>query len=385
MKRFLLLTAVIFAFLAFSSPVSADDTEAEMIVSENSEELYSADDFGIPDLLRELPDELYESLPEDILDPTRASGIGMGFFAKVGSGMIKAALGPALKIFSRLLGLVVISSAVAMLRGTLRSDSLSGLFDFVCGICIMLEMFGCAKELFSSVKSYLFTLSGIMDSFIPVMSAMCAAGGNVSAAAVSSGGLILGLDLIEKLAANGLMPVLQLCFGIAMASGVGGSLKLSGISKLIRDGFSWILGLSAAAISAVMTFQTTIAARADSFSMRAVRFAASNAIPVAGGIAADAVRTVAGSLSLVKSTVGWAGVIIIVLLTLPVIINVILTRLGVLVAGVSAGILGLERERALLDELSGLLGFLTAVCVVAALTFIYALAVFAGCPVALAG
>lgn len=368
-------------FVLLIVPVSAvSETDAS-----SDEKLYSSDDFELSGILEGLPDELRESLPEGIFDPSKASEVGMGFFSKVGAAALKAALSPALKTFSRLLGLVVISSAVSMLRGTLKSDSLSGLFDFVTGICIMLEMFESAKGLFETVRSYLFTLSGIMDSFIPVMGAMCAAGGNVSAAAVSSGGLILGLDLIEKLAANGLMPVLQLCFGIAMASGVGGGLKLSGISKLIRDGFSWILGLSAAAISAVMTFQTTIAARADSLSMRAVRFAASNAIPVAGGIAADAVRTVAGSLSLVKGTVGWAGVIIIALLTFPVIFRVILTRLGVVIAGVSAGVMGLDREKSLLDELSGLFGFLTAVSVVAALMFVYAMAVFANSSVALAG
>ena len=134
-----------------------------------------------------------------------------------------------------------------------------------------------------------------------------------------------------------------------------------------------------------MSFQTTIAARADSLSMRAVRFAASNAIPVAGGIAADAVRTVAGSLSLVKSTVGWAGVVIIALMTLPVMIQVLLTRIGVLLAGTSASVLGLEREKSLLDEVSGLLGSLIAVCLVASLMFVYALAVFAKGAVALAG
>ena len=374
-----------------SAPHSASDGNApESAINSGTADassddpgLYSADDFDLGSVTDSLPDEVLENLPADIFDPSTASETGVGFFASVVSKLVRAALGPALKTFSKLLGIVVAASVISSVRSTVKSG-LSGVFDFISGLCLMLMLYGVVEGMFTLVKSYLFTLTGVMDSFIPVMSAMAAAGGDLNSAVVSSGGLILGLDLIEKLAANGLMPVLQLCFGIAMASGVG-SLKLSGISKLIRDGFSWTLGLSAAAISAVMSFQTTIAARADSLSMRAVRFAASNAIPVAGGIAADAVRTVAGSLSLVKSTVGWAGVVIIALMTLPVMIQVLLTRIGVLLAGTSASVLGLEREKSLLDEVSGLLGSLIAVCLVASLMFVYALAVFARGAVALAG
>ena len=347
-----------------------------------AEEGYSAEDFDLDKITDGLPDDLLEELPPDIFDPSAASRHGIGYLSGLLKKFLKAALGPSLSTFSKLLGIVVAASIISAMRSAVKSG-LGGVFDFITGLCLMLAVFGMIEKMFTLVKNYLFTLSGIIDSFIPVMSAMAAAGGNLSSAAVESGGLILGLDLIEKLAANGLMPVLQLCFGISMASGVG-SLKLSPISKLIRDGFSWILGLSAAAISAVMSFQSTIAARADSLSMRAVRFAASNAIPVAGGIAADAVRTVAGSLSLIRSTVGWAGVIIVIVAVLPVMLQVILTRLGVVFAGASASILGLEREKNLLDEVSGLLGFLTAICFISSLMFVYALAVFANGAVALA-
>lgn len=375
MKRIIVLAALIWLLIL---PIHAESADG----------LYSASDFGADEfsasLDEALPEEVRELLPDNLFDPSAASETGIGFFARVGQKLLVAALGPALKTFSVLLGLIIISSAVGALKNAVKSEPLSGIFDFVSGICLMSAMFQTVQSLFSRIQSYLAGLSGIMDSLLPVMTAAAAAGGNLSAAAVSSGTLLIGLDLIEKLASAGLMPVLQLCFGIAMASGFSGGLDLSGISKLIRDCFSWGLGLGSAAISAVMSFQTTIAAKADSLSMRAVRFAASSAVPVAGGIAADAVRTVAGSLSLVRSTVGWAGVVIIVLLTLPALMQVLLTRLGVVCAETAAGILGLGREKKILSEISGLLGMLTAVCLIASLMLVYALAVFSNGAVALA-
>lgn len=342
-----------------------------------AEDIYSPKDFDTDSIMDSLPNEVKELLPNDIFESDAILSADIGFFSRVIMKFVKAAFKPALEIFSKLLGVMIISSAVNSLKNAVSSDTLSGVFDFVGGLVVMLMVFESVETMFDEVKSYLSILSGVMDSFIPVMTAVCAAGGNLSEATVSSGGLILALDMIEKTAANCLFPILQLCFGLAMASGMGKSLKLGGISKLVRDGMSWVFGLSAAAVSAVMSFQTQIAAKADSLSMRAVRFAASSAIPIAGGIASEAVRTVAGSLSLVKSTVGWAGIVIILLVTLPTLIRVLLTRIGVVFSETVAGILGLEREKSLLCEVSGLLGFLAAICVISSLMFLYSLAVFA--------
>ena len=68
---------------------------------------------------------------------------------------------------------------------------------------------------------------------------------------------------------------------------------------------------------------------------------------------------------------------LIALLTLPVLVQVLLARMGVVIAGTAAEVLGLSREKELLGETAGLLGFLAAVCVIAALMFVYALTLFA--------
>ncbi|MBE6613132.1 MAG: hypothetical protein E7632_11635 [Ruminococcaceae bacterium] len=369
------LLAAIILLLALILPVGAEDAPT----------LYSAADFDADSVTGALPDELRDALPEDIFSPEGFSEkFSYEYFASLIGKAARTALSPALTMTARTMGLVLISAAIGALRGMVKSDSLASLFEFVSGLCLMLTVYQGASELFSAVSVYLTQLSGIVTAMAPVMLAIGTAGGNLSSAAVSHSGLMLGLALVETLAAKALYPVLQLCFGLAAVSGMGSGLRLEGIAKLVRDLFSWILGLAAAIISAIMSFQTAITAKADSLSMRAVRFAASKAIPVAGGIASDAMGAVAGSLSLVRSTVGVVGVILIAALTLPVILRVLLIRLGVVISGTAAEILGLERERRLLSEMAGLLGFLGAVCIIAALMFVYALTVFAKTAAALA-
>lgn len=371
---------------------SADvQAQTESISGEQSSpdeiEQYTPEDFDADSIFDALPHELREYLPEgaESFDPelTRES-FTFGFFINVILKLISAAINPAAKTFATLLGLTIIASVTGSLKGIFKSDGISSLFDFMSGLCIMLAMFSVTTGLFDSVSEYLTRLSVLVNAIIPVMTAMNVAGGNLGSAAVSANAMMLSLSFIQLLATSVMFPVLRICYGMSIASGLGG-VKLDGITKLIRGLLSWVLGIIAALIGCVMSFQNSIAARADSLAMRAVKFAASGAIPVVGSIAGDAVRTVAGSLTLVRTTVGWTGVILILLLTLPVIIEILLTRLGVVLAETAANIIGCERERGLLGEISGLLGFLAAVSVISGLMFIYALTLFATSSAALAG
>ena len=256
-------------------------------------------------------------------------------------------------------------------------------FEFISGLCIMLTLYNSAASLVRAVEVYLSQLSNIVNAMVPVTIAVGTAGGNISASAVSGSAMLLGLSAVETLAKEWLYPILQLCFGLSVASGLGAVPGLGSISKAVRGAFTWVLGLTTALISAVMTFQTSIASRADSFSMRALRFTASKSVPVVGSLAGDAVSAVAESLALVKGSVGWGGVIIIAVLTLPVVVNILLTRMSIIISAVAADVLGLEREKRILEDIAGLFGSLAAVCVIAALMFVYALAVFAKSAVAM--
>ncbi len=346
--------------------------------NEASAELYSTDEFDIQSIIDAIPDETAKKLPmgdifssEDIYE-----SFSFEYFFALIKNTLFSTLSDSVGTLSSVLGLIIAASALSSLKGVLRSDSLTVLFEFLSCICLMLMLYNSIYPLVEGVRLYLTQLTGIVGAMIPVMIAIGTAGGNLSASGVSANAMMLGIAFVESLAVGGLFPVLQLSFGLSIASGFGG-LRLGGISKLVRGVFTWILGLISAVISAVMTFQTSIAARADSLSMRAVKFAASKAVPVVGGIASDAVSAVAGSLSLVRTTVGWVGVIIIAVLTLPVIVKIILMRLCVNISCTAADIIGLEREKNLLSDMCGLLGFLAAVCVICALMFVYAAALFA--------
>ncbi len=272
-------------------------------VSADEDKIYSSEDFGVDDILDVLPDEVRDRLPRgDIFDGNSFSEkFSVSYFFSLIQSVLTSAFSPALKTMCALLGLVILCSVLSALRKTLHEDSLAGVFEIASVLCIMLTLYTTVSSLCTTVSIYLTQLKNIVGAMVPVTIAIGTAGGNISASAVSGSAMMIGIAFVEFLASGGLYPILQICLGLSVASGIGRGFELGALNKLIRGTFVWVLGFVSAAISAVMTFQTSITSRADSLSMRAIKFAASKAVPVVGGIASDAVATVAQSLSLVKS------------------------------------------------------------------------------------
>ena len=112
----------------------------------------------------------------------------------------------------------------------------------------------------------------------------------------------------------------------------------------------------------------------DSFSMKTAKFALGSFIPLVGNALADAVGTVAGSMNVIKNTCGTMGILVMILLLLPSILQLILQRAAVGAAQVTAELLGCEKEGRLLAEIQGVFGYILAVTALAAVLFVFIMA-----------
>ena len=100
-------------------------------------------------------------------------------------------------------------------------------------------------------------------------------------------------------------------------------------------------------------------------------------IPVVGSTVGDSLRTLAASVSMLRSTVGTAGIVVLVLLLLPTLVSLLLSRLAFLASAGVADMLGVGTAGQLYREMSSVYGLLTAAAALSALIFVFALTVFA--------
>ncbi len=327
-----------------------------------------------------IPNEALERLPDGLFEHGGAANkLSPSYFFGLLIDTLKEATGSAVIELGVLAALVVIASLMHNMSQSSKVSGLDSGFSAVSGLCVCVSVFGGLTRLFEMTEGYLGTLSSFANAITPAVTALYIAGGNITAGAVSRTGLLLGITLLENINARILYPVLQISLALALARAVSPKLRLGTLSGFIKGVLGVGIGITVAAISAIVAFQNTLAGAADSLAARAVRFAAASFIPIVGGAVSEAVRTVSGSISYLRTTVGGIGIAVIVIIALPPFVSLMITRINLSLAASLADLLGCERECTVIKEAGGLVNYLIALVSLMAVLFIYSMTVLAHC------
>jgi hypothetical protein len=107
-------------------------------------------------------------------------------------------------------------------------------------------------------------------------------------------------------------------------------------------------------------------------------------IPMVGGAIAGTLTTVAAGVSALRGICGVSGIILVVLLLFPTLVELLLLRAVLSLAAAVAAMLSCEGEAKLLREMVSLQGYLIAAVSLCSVIFLLALTLMTGCVSALA-
>ena len=375
-----LFCIALISFCVACLTISTAATEYEDI-SEDYEQLLH----GIPeDMADELPDGLFSEDIDEIHGAVDQMS-GFDYITDTVTRVLGLELGNALKLLASLLSVVVLSALLRTVGSLMRSNMIKN----VVGICGTAAVLGAVIMLqydsINIVKGFLDRLNVLANSMVPIMGTLYAMGGNVAQAAVNNSAMLIFLTVCETLCNRMVMPVTVLCLGFALASAFSSQVDLKGISAFVKKSYTVIISFAMMLLMTVLATQSTLASASDSIAARAAKFVAGNFIPVVGGSVGESLKTVAGSIKYLRSTVGIAGIVIIVLLILPTLIYVITTRLAIMLSGTAARMLGCREEASLLGELTSIYGYFLAVICACSVMFIFALTLLAHTSAAVGG
>lgn len=339
------------------------------------------------DLLEDsLPTQAQDALPEGVFkrDGTRELSklFSFSYFVQLALSSLDCALESSGLSLAVLCGLVIATSVMHMLARSLGDGGVSSTFSTVGSLCVCVYAFGALKLLFTSVSSYLSTLSSFGTAVVPFISLAYAAGGNVNAAAVGSTGMLVSITLVEGFVAHVLTPLVGMCAVLGVVSTVSPSLRVGTLSSFVRGILTLLISLAVAAISAIMSFQSTLASASDTLGSRAVRFAASSFIPIVGSAVGDAVRTVSVGIAYLRSAAGGIAVAVLAAITLPVFFELMLTRITLALCASLADMLGCTSECATLKNVGSTVNFLLALVALMDMLFSYSFILLAHCAAA---
>ncbi len=224
----------------------------------------------------------------------------------------------------------------------------------------------CACLLFSELSSLLSeTAAGLSEAssffrgVIPLLTAVHAAGGNVSSAAGSALSGALVFEVLNTLTVQILPPLA----GAVLALGLFGSLSpengvsaplSSSVKTVITRVFGWLTLI----FSFALGLQTAVGTAQDTVTLRAAKYAASSALPIVGNAVSGALGSLVSSLAYVRSVIGICGVFVILSLAAPLLVRLLAVRL---ILGFCGGLLSFSGGKSrLFDAFSGAVDVLTA-------------------------
>ena len=361
MKRLLLaLLAVILLIDALSLFVFGDDPADAL-------------DKSLSDAL---PDEVKKYLSGDgeALTSELLSGMGVSFFLDYSQESLRDALLCAFKAFSSLFALTLLA---CVLIGASSSFCYANtrVFTYAALCSVTLAAFTSVYPFITCASEALTKLAAFFGGIAPVVSAIYLCAGHPTSAAIGAQALALLCSVIGDFCPSVLLPLVKLDFALGFSDCLSPSGAASEAGKIVRRIFLFFSAFLMCVMTTVFAFQSNIASRSDSVGLRALRFAAGRSIPVVGSSVSEAAATMLGSLSLIKSVTGGAGIAAVLILILPAIFSLVLAKLSLDACASLAGAAECSQVQKILSYSAKTLDFVTAVCAIFAVASIFELSV----------
>jgi len=284
----------------------------------------------------------------------------------------------ALTFFCTLLGLIVCSAVFSAIGASLGGDTVRTALNFMVSLNLTIVLYDFAAGVLRSCSAYMESITAAANSLSVISGAVLVAGGKLTTASSTAASFLFLCALLQNINVVLLIPIVKTTLSLSLLNNVSIGLHLDAIARGIRKFFTWLLSVIVLLLGFIICIQNVIVKSADSISLRTVKFALGNLIPIVGGSLSDALGTAAGGLNLIKNVCGGAGAIFVVILFLPVLLQLLLYRAALGLGAGVAELLGCTHEKNLLSDVNGVLGYMLAVMALCSLLLVFIISLLIG-------
>lgn len=356
-KAILLLTIVLPIFFSASLP-SCADTNADM-----------SDFWDI------VPEEIMDTLPDGIEKSGQdelSRAFDGDYIILLFSSLVSGGLPESVSIFLELVSIIVLSAVSNGLSPKQR-----GMFDHIVSISASLLIYSQLYRLFEMTIDFVTSVNAFMTSFTGVMAAMYLSGGNTLASASHLGWLTSIVTLGGGIVTSLIVPALEIGMAMFLVSGICRTADIGSLVSFPQKITTGLLVFVMTLLSVVMSFQTSISAASDSISVRGVKFAAAQTIPVIGGMLGESIRVLSTSVSLIRTSAGSIAAIVVIIMSLSPLVLLFLTKLLLSPAKAISEMLGCDELSGLIGRAESMIGNMMAIIAIFDTAYIYCLSIFA--------
>lgn len=216
-------------------------------------------------------------------------------------------------------------------------------------------------------------MEGFSALLLPVMSVLTAATGGITAAAVRQGATVLFSQLLITAMDRLLIPLVYAYVAASCAHAAVGNPGLKKTAGLLKGAITFVLTALLLAFVGYLTASGAIAGSVDAAAVKAAKLAISRAIPVVGGILADASESVLAGAGALRGTVGAAGLLVVLAICLTPFLRLALQYLLYKGAAALCATVAQPRLAALIDDIGSAFGLVLGMTGAGALVLLVSL------------
>lgn len=332
--------------------------------------------------LEQIDRDVQESLPNFSLakffDDLRQGDInlhpvelGKTLLALLGKEVLESA-----PLIGKLLILAVLTAVLQQLQSAFSGEvgKMAQILAYLVLMGIALATFQIAMNLASDSIQ---TMTGFMQTLLPVMMTMLVAMGNLTTAALFKPIVLGSLTFLATLIKTVALPLFFLAAVLKLFNHISSEFKLSRLAGLLEFTGKLSLGIILTVFIGVMAVQGVTGGVADGVVLRTAKYSA-DLIPVVGKFFKDAVELVVTSGLLLKNALGIVAIIALALICLGPVVKLVAMILVFKISSALIEPLGQKELADTLQEMSKSLIFIFASVASVAIMFFMAIAVVVG-------
>lgn len=361
-KTAIFLCALLLFLLIPVSSYSMDYSEEEYNETLSSYDLSSFE--------KELDADTYKMLDElGVLDFSYESITGLSFNDIVGllKSLFQKKAELPIKSSVTVLIFILLSAFLQSLKAE-SDDSVNMIYSTATALLVATVVLVKLTSTVSFASMAISVASNFVYAFIPVFCSIVVSSGGITTGFSTNTTLLILAQGLSFISSNVFMPIVN-CY---LALGVTSSLRyelnldklLSSVKKIITTCISFVSGV----FVSVLSVKTAVAGRADMLGLRSIRFAINSVVPVIGSSISEGLLSIQAYSSLIKSSVGIVGVMAVVLVFLPSIIEVVLWRISLTLCVIVSDIFGDKSVSAVLNAFLNTLLLINVILILSMVT-----------------
>ncbi|ACL21530.1 stage III sporulation protein AE [Desulfitobacterium sp. LBE] len=297
--------------------------------------------------------------------------IGKTLLALLGKEILESA-----PLIGKLLILAVLTAVLQQLQSAFSGEvgKMAQILAYLVLMGIALATFQIAMNLASDSIQ---TMTGFMQTLLPVMMTMLVAMGNLTTAALFKPIVLGSLTFLATLIKTVALPLFFLAAVLKLFNHISSEFKLSRLAGLLEFTGKLSLGIILTVFIGVMAVQGVTGGVADGVVLRTAKYSA-DLIPVVGKFFKDAVELVVTSGLLLKNALGIVAIIALALICLGPVVKLVAMILVFKISSALIEPLGQKELADTLQEMSKSLIFIFASVASVAIMFFMAIAVVVG-------